>query len=56
MVNHGDKELHLSDHVTIMCGPQKADAHQDEAISQEATNDTELNPLWHWAFTIKRLK
>ena len=36
-------------------GPQKSDAHRDEAIPQEATNDPELNPVWHWAFTITRL-
>ena len=45
MADHGDKELHLSDHVIITFEPQKADAHQDEAIPQEAMNDTELNPV-----------
>ena len=39
----------------IQFGPQKADAHQDESIPQEATNDPELNPVRHWAFTIRRL-
>lgn len=54
-IPHTHPLLHEADLVIITFGPQKADIHQDEAIPQEATDDPELNPVRHWAFTIRRL-
>ena len=55
VIPHSHPLLHKADYVIITFGPQKADIHQDEAIPQEATDDAELNPVWHWAHTIRRL-
>lgn len=55
IINHTHPLLHQADYVIVTFGPQKADQHQDEAIPQEATEDPELNPVWHWAHTIRRL-
>jgi len=55
-LSHDHPKLHEADIVIVTFGPQKADVHHDEAIPMEATDDCELNPVWHWAYTIKRLK
>ena len=55
IIEHTHPHLHRADLVIVTFGPQKADVHQDEAQPQEATQDPELNPVWHWAFTIRRL-
>ena len=53
---HDHPKLHRAHYVIITFGPQKADTHRDKAIPQEATDDLELNPAIHWAFTIRRLR
>ena len=53
---HSNPQLDKAQYVIVTFGPQKADVHRDEAVPQEGTNDPELNPIWHWAYTIKRLR
>lgn len=54
-IPHDHPQLHKADYVIVTFGPQKVDLHRDEAIPQQATDDAELNPVWHAATTIRRL-
>ena len=56
ILSHDHPHLHKADIVIVTFGPQKSDAHRDESIPQEATSDDELNPVWHMAHTIRRLR
>ena len=56
ILSHAHPNLHNADIVIVTFGPQKSDAHRDESIPQESTNDEELNPVWHLAYTIRRLR
>jgi len=56
ILSHDHPHLHKADIVIVTFGPQKSDAHRDKSIPQEATSDDELNPVWHMAHTIRRLR
>ena len=56
IIPHSHPRLHEAQYVIVTFGPQKSDDHRDEAVPQERTNDPELNPVWHWAYTIRRLQ
>jgi hypothetical protein len=55
IIPHSHPLIHLADTVTIVFGYQKTDV-REESVTQEATNDLELNPVTHWAYTIRRLR
>lgn len=55
IISHESPELLLSDDVSIDFGEQKSEL-KDETITQDATSDPELNPVTHWAFTVRRLR
>ena len=52
---HNDPNLHLAETVSIDFGDQKTDI-KDETVTQFASDDPELNPVKHLAYTIRRLQ
>jgi len=55
-LSYDHPNLHHADIVIVTFRPQKSDAHRNKSILQESTTDDELNPVWHLAYTIKRLR
>ena len=56
LLPHNSPLLHMANYVIIKFGPQKADAHRDESVPQQRSEDPELNPVNHWAYTVQRLQ
>ena len=55
IIPHGSPNLHLAESVSINFGEQKSEV-KDETVSQDNNNAPDLNPVIHWAFTVKRLR
>ena len=55
VIPHNDPDLHLAETVSIDFGEQKSEI-KDETVSQDSNDWKELNPVWLFAQTIKRLR
>ena len=56
IVPHSDLDWNSPpDSVSIDFGDQKSDI-KDETVTQDTTDDDELNPIFHYMFTIERLR
>lgn len=56
LIPHSSRFLHTADSVSITFLLQKRDNEIGETVTMHRTRDAELNPVLHWAYTIRRVR
>eukprot|EP00957_Ditylum_brightwellii_P075786 5760130-Ditylum_brightwellii.AAC.1 len=47
--------LHIADSVSVLFHLQKSEKERGENVTMHRTRDSQLNPVVHWAFTVRRV-
>eukprot|EP00957_Ditylum_brightwellii_P210581 15365137-Ditylum_brightwellii.AAC.1 len=55
-LNHSSRVLHLAELVSITFHLKKREKERGEAITMHRTRDSQLNPIIHWSYLVRRVQ